>query len=70
MAVKKVASSRAKRASTKQSRASSNPQEVEQLAYALYIQRGRVEGFDQQDWLEAERIVSQRRRAKTHTPKS
>lgn len=30
---------------------------IEQLAYALYQQRGQQDGYDRQDWLEAERMV-------------
>ena len=36
-------------------------QEVARVAYELYDKRGRLDGYDQQDWLEAERIVIQRR---------
>lgn len=35
-------------------------QEIARLAYELFERRGRVHGFDQQDWFEAERIVHQR----------
>lgn len=34
--------------------------EVARVAYALYEQRGRNHGRDQDDWFEAERIVKQR----------
>jgi len=30
------------------------------MAYDLYEQRGRIDGHDWEDWLEAERIVTQR----------
>ena len=30
---------------------------VEKLAYELYQQRGRQDGYDRQDWLEAERLT-------------
>ena len=30
---------------------------IEQLAYALYQQRGQQDGYDCEDWLEAERMV-------------
>ncbi len=30
---------------------------IEKLAYALYQQRGQQDGYDCQDWLEAERMV-------------
>lgn len=36
--------------------------EVAQVAYQLFEQRGRVHGFDRQDWLRAEQLVRQRRR--------
>ena len=53
---------RAKRTATKQQPVSIGPQEVAQVAYALYLQRGRCDGYDQQDWFEAQRIVKQQRR--------
>ena len=37
-------------------------EEVAQVAYQLFEQRGRVHGFDQQDWLLAEQIVRQRQK--------
>lgn len=37
-------------------------EEVARVAYELFERRGCVNGFDQQDWFEAERIVAQRRR--------
>lgn len=41
---------------------------ISQRAYELYEQRGRVEGFDEQDWLQAEReIVGRTERATTST---
>ncbi len=40
-----------------------NWQEVAQVAYELYEQRGRVDGHDLQDWLEAQRIVQERLRS-------
>ena len=36
--------------------------EVARLAYELYEQRGRVGGYDLDDWLRAEAMVRQRRR--------
>lgn len=33
------------------------------MAYDLYEQRGRVDGYDLEDWFEAERIVTQREEA-------
>ena len=36
--------------------------EVGRVAYGLFVRRGRLDGYDQQDWFEAERIVMQRRR--------
>ena len=36
-------------------------EEIAQVAYELFERRGRREGFDQQDWFEAERIVRRRR---------
>ena len=43
-----------------------NPSEVARVAYELFERRGRVDGNDQRDWFEAERIVAQRRRSKTN----
>ena len=60
MAVKAVLP-RARKATIKKQGASINPQEVAHIAYALYIQRGRLDGYDQQDWFEAQRIISQQR---------
>jgi hypothetical protein len=37
--------------------------EVARVAYQLFEQRGRLHGFDQQDWFRAEEIVRQRRRS-------
>ena len=34
-------------------------EEVARVAYELFERRGRTDGRDQQDWLEAERIVRQ-----------
>ena len=39
---------------------------IEQLAYALYQQRGQEDGYDCQDWLEAERMVQ----ASSSTPQN
>ena len=36
--------------------------EVARVAYELFERRGRTHGHDLEDWLEAERIVRQRRR--------
>ena len=36
--------------------------DVAQVAYELFVRRGRLNGYDLQDWFEAERIVMQRRR--------
>jgi hypothetical protein len=30
-------------------------QEIRALAYELYIQRGRIDGFEVEDWLQAEK---------------
>jgi hypothetical protein len=30
---------------------------IEELAYELYLRRGRRDGYDKQDWLEAERLT-------------
>ena len=38
-------------------------EEIERMAYDLYEQRGRIDGHDWEDWLEAERIVTQREKA-------
>ncbi len=65
--------SRPRQARAKQSTAKITPakkqgvgidlQEVARVAYELYDKRGRLDGYDQQDWLEAERIVTQRQRS-------
>ena len=38
-------------------------EEIARFAYELYERRGRTDGYDQQDWFEAERLVRQRRQA-------
>ena len=38
-------------------------QAVAQVAYELYVQRGRIDGHDLEDWLRAEAIVKQRQSA-------
>lgn len=51
-------------AGSKPAGSGSNPtvcqDEVARVAYALYEKRGRISGHDQEDWLEAERIVRTR----------
>lgn len=39
-----------------------DPQEVALVAYELFQRRGGLHGHDQEDWVEAERIVRNRRR--------
>lgn len=39
---------------------------IEQLAYALYQQRGQRDGYDCEDWLEAERMVQTASAAQGH----
>ena len=34
--------------------------QIEKTAYGLFEQRGRTQGYDVEDWLEAEKIVSKR----------
>lgn len=38
-------------------------EEIERVAYELYERRGRVDGYDQQDWFEAEQLLRQRRQS-------
>ena len=38
-------------------------EEIARVAYGLFEQRGCAHGHDQEDWLEAERLVRQRRRS-------
>ena len=40
----------------------SEQQEIAQIAYQLYVDRGYQHGHDQEDWLRAERIVRSRRK--------
>ena len=35
--------------------------EIARVAYELYEQRGRMDGYDMEDWLRAEEIVRKRR---------
>lgn len=41
---------------------SASADEVAQVAYELFERRGRMHGYDLEDWIEAERIVRARRR--------
>ena len=41
--------------------------EIRLRAYELYVQRGSIEGFEEEDWLTAEREVSARYAGRTHT---
>lgn len=41
--------------------------EIRLRAYELYAQRGYVDGYEQQDWLTAEREVLSRYAQQTHT---
>jgi hypothetical protein len=34
-------------------------EEIERRAYELYLARGEVQGYDQQDWLQAERELKE-----------
>ena len=43
--------------------AGSLQEEIGRVAYDLYEQRGRIAGYDWEDWFEAERIVTQRAEA-------
>ena len=47
--------------------AGSLQEEIERVAYDLYEQRGRIDGHDLEDWLEAERIVTQREETNRQT---
>jgi hypothetical protein len=51
-----------KRSAAEEESASIGSDEVAQVAYQLFEQRGRIHGFDRQDWLRAEQLVRQRRR--------
>ena len=41
-----------------------NAEEISRVAYELFARRGFVHGHDLEDWLEAERIVRSRARAR------
>jgi len=41
--------------------------EIEHVAHDLYERRGRIDGHDVEDWLEAERIVTQREETSRQT---
>ena len=51
----------AKTRSARKPAPAANMKEIAHIAYELFERRGRVDGCDQQDWLEAERLVRQRR---------
>ena len=38
-------------------------EEISRVAYELYERRGRIDGHAFEDWLEAERLVAQRRQS-------
>ena len=40
-------------------------EEIAKVAYELFEQRGRMHGHDLEDWLEAERLVRERRKRRT-----
>ena len=37
------------------------PEEISQLAYALYLKRGGGDGKDQEDWLQAETLLREKK---------
>ena len=51
----------AKARSARKPSAGAETAEIARIAYALFERRGRVDGYDRQDWIEAERLVRQRR---------
>ena len=51
----------AKARSARKSTNGAETEEIARIAYELFERRGRVNGHDLQDWLEAERVVRQRR---------
>ena len=50
----------AKARSARKPASAANAKEIARVAYELFERRGRADGYDQQDWLEAERLVRQR----------
>ena len=46
------------------SASSVDQEEVARVAYEFYLKRGGTHGQDMNDWLEAERLVRERRRAR------
>ena len=63
MAVK-AASPKARQVSPKRQGQGVDYQEVARVAFELYKQRGCANGYDQEDWFNAEQIVSQKSRLK------
>ena len=53
---------RTERKTTEAGAPQASQQEIAKVAYELFERRGRKAGHDVEDWLEAERIVSARRR--------
>ena len=43
--------------------------QIEEKAYFKYVNRGREDGYDQQDWYEAEKEVSGRSKNRSETTK-
>ena len=58
-----ITGSRVKKAFMSEAPTPIAPEEIARLAYELFERRGRTPGNDLQDWLEAERILQQRRRS-------
>lgn len=55
--------SRVKKATVAKPPSAIQHEEIARVAYELFERRGRTHGNDLQDWLDAERIIRERRRS-------
>jgi len=66
----KKPAAKAGRQTPAEKRAKSSPQptreEIERRAYEIYLERGGAEGYEMEDWLQAEQELQQRNRKVEH----
>jgi len=66
----KKPAAKAGRQTPAEKRAKSSPQptreDIERRAYEIYLERGGVEGYEMEDWLQAEQELQQRNRKVEH----
>jgi len=66
----KKPATKAGRQTSTEKRAESSPQptreDIERRAYEIYLERGGAEGYEMEDWLQAEQELQQRNRKVEH----